>query len=485
MEARTLRRPGYALIPGLLIALQTVAVNADGYRLTRDGVATPNFLVTADDRDVARQVGEAAEEYRRQLAIFWLGEPLPNWSRPCRLRVRAGALGASGQTTFQFVRGEVINWNMYVQGSLERILDSVLPHEVNHTIFACHFRRPLPRWADEGAATLFEHHSEQAKQLALLKQVVPRDGEAFSLRQLLTMKEYPSGMRRMLILYSQGYALADFLVQQKGRHTYLQFLEDGERMGWERAIRKHFDHDGIEALEQNWKGWVLAGMPKLTVPKDQMLAATESGQSTARPDLQVAGSDIRPIVRSQSPDSDRDHGPRYFGKAAPQPEAADAGRDLADSRWMQAPREPDRRPGAGRHAGLRSSEQRSPQQTSQRTRTSGGASTEAARTPRRQTIEAPLPRVRSGAARSSSAEASRSRPDNSGDNRSLDAGFFRSSDRTVREGLEPTASSSPGTGRSAAVSDPFSAERPEPRKRIVESGTVPQWAGFPGRSKSF
>ncbi|MCA9047774.1 MAG: hypothetical protein KDA89_03550, partial [Planctomycetaceae bacterium] len=113
-----------------------------------------NFVVTAPTEDVARRVGEAAENYRRDLATFWRGEPLPAWSKPCRINVRPGALGAGGQTTFQFVGGEVLNWNMYVQGTVERILDSVLPHEVNHTIFACHFRRPLPRWADEGAATL-------------------------------------------------------------------------------------------------------------------------------------------------------------------------------------------------------------------------------------------------------------------------------------------------------------------------------------------
>ena len=34
-----------------------------------------------------------------------------------------------------------------------RILDSVLPHEITHTIFATHFGQPLPRWADEGACT--------------------------------------------------------------------------------------------------------------------------------------------------------------------------------------------------------------------------------------------------------------------------------------------------------------------------------------------
>jgi hypothetical protein len=282
---------------------------------------TVNFAVTADNPEVAEKVGKAAEVYRQQLAIFWLGKALPNWSRPCKISVREGALGAGGQTTFQFTRGEVLNWRMSVQGSLERILDSVLPHEVNHTVFACHFRRPLPRWADEGAATLFEHRSEQVKQLSLLNEVIRNKHELISLRDLLAMKEYPRGQRPMLTLYAQGYALADFLVQQKGRHAYLKFISDGERGNWEDAIRANFDHDGIESLEKNWRGWVLAGMPKLTLPRDQMLAANEEtpeaiSQAAARPEI-VADQSARSAlskprrsltgatVRLQSPDPQR------------------------------------------------------------------------------------------------------------------------------------------------------------------------------------
>ncbi|MBL8808856.1 MAG: hypothetical protein JNM43_01655, partial [Planctomycetaceae bacterium] len=36
---------------------------------------TVNFTVTAESPAVAQEIGEAAEMYRRQLAIFWLGKP--------------------------------------------------------------------------------------------------------------------------------------------------------------------------------------------------------------------------------------------------------------------------------------------------------------------------------------------------------------------------------------------------------------------------
>ncbi|MEP3482615.1 MAG: hypothetical protein ABJZ55_25455 [Fuerstiella sp.] len=266
---------------------------------------TRNFTVTAPTSDEAKRVGEAAEEYRRDLAQFWLGSPLPPWGKPCTIRVKTGSLGAGGETRFQFVGKEVLNWNMYVQGSLERILDSVLPHEVNHTIFACHYRRPLPRWADEGAATLFEHRSEQLKQLGLLNQVIRGDREFIPMDQLLRMKEYPKGMRAMLIMYAEGYALADFLVQQGGRDTYLKFLNDGDKMGWSEAIRTNYHHGGVESLEKNWKGWILAGMPRLYVPEGQNVASitrvVSSVQGAARPTI-LDLYKITPTVRLQSPD---------------------------------------------------------------------------------------------------------------------------------------------------------------------------------------
>lgn len=314
MDALRLRYYALAMVTATAVCFSVAACDAATFQ-------TRNFSITADRPEFAEEVGQRAEHLRRQLAIFWLGQPLPNWSKPCKLRVREGALGAGGQTTFQFTRGEVLNWDMFVQGSRERILDSVLPHEINHTIFACHFRRPLPRWADEGAATLFEHRSEQLKQLALLNDVIDSTRERFSLEKLMSMKEYPEGMRPMLILYAQGYALADFLVQQKGRRAYLQFLSDGEKIGWEEAIRKNFDHEGVQSLERNWRGWVLAGMPKLTAPREQMLTAMVEDNSAAgdtaalaSPGRKIPGFRGRRIprnavLRSQSPETGRSDSP--------------------------------------------------------------------------------------------------------------------------------------------------------------------------------
>ncbi len=97
---------------------------------------------------------------------------------------------------------------MSVQGSHERVLDSVLPHEVTHTIFATHFGRPLPRWADEGACTTVEHPSERNKQTRLLYEFLTT-GRGIAFNRMFAMTEYPADI---LPLYSQGFSLAKFLI---------------------------------------------------------------------------------------------------------------------------------------------------------------------------------------------------------------------------------------------------------------------------------
>ncbi|MFM8580737.1 MAG: hypothetical protein ACKOFW_04450, partial [Planctomycetaceae bacterium] len=228
---------------------------------------TPNFTVQASTPEIARQVGDAAEYFRREIARQWLGTELPKWSARCPIRVKVGQIGAGGQTTFNFhpvANGpsEVCDWNMEVQGSLERILDSVIPHEVSHTIFACYFRRPLPRWADEGAATLVECESERRRQVLTVEQVM-QTRNRIPLNQLLAIKEYPRDHTAVMTLYAEGYSLAEWLVQQGGRPRFLEFLELAHQQGWPTAINRCYQLESIDALEKRWQEWVIAGSPEL------------------------------------------------------------------------------------------------------------------------------------------------------------------------------------------------------------------------------
>ncbi len=275
-----------ALVIRLSLILTVMTTAGATYR-------TPNFVVTAPTAEIAQQCGEAAEHFREELAIKWLGKKMPRWYKPCTLSVKVGQIGAGGATTFAFDRGEVFGWRMNVQGTLERILDSVIPHEVSHTVLACHFRRPLPRWADEGAATLVEHESEQRRQRLLLEQVWD-SSRRIPLRNLLAIKEYPKDMQDVLTLYAEGYSLADFLVQAGGRTRFLEFLEAAHQIGWDRAIKQFYNLDDVNSLETRWNGWIMAGSPRLNLPPDTKLASNETPASNRG---------NQPIIRGQSPDN--------------------------------------------------------------------------------------------------------------------------------------------------------------------------------------
>ena len=187
----------------------------------------------------------------------WLGKQLPRWSSPCPISAQvAPHLGAGGATSFIFQDGRVGGWRMNIQGSEIRILDSVLPHEVTHTIFATHFRQPLPRWADEGACTTVEHTSEKARHEKMLVTFLQtRRGISFS--HMFAMKEYPSDV---LPLYAQGYSLARYLIEEKGRRKFVAFIGDGlSDENWLRALDAAYGVDNLALLQDSWLNWVKQG----------------------------------------------------------------------------------------------------------------------------------------------------------------------------------------------------------------------------------
>lgn len=245
--------------------------------------ATPNFIVETADPNACEQLAQTAERCRQELAVSWLGAKMPDWSTPCTIVVQVGPhLGAGGATTFVFDRGEVFGWRMNIQGSLERLLDSVLPHEVTHMVFASHFRRPLPRWADEGGATSVEAPSEKAKHRKMLVQFLQTNrGIAFN--TMFAMTEYPHDV---MPLYAQGFSLAEYLIEQGGRREYVAFLDEGLQSGrWGDAAAHHYRAQDLGVLQNTWLGWVAQGSPRLTPPAGTLAAAAPAPAHRPEPNL--------------------------------------------------------------------------------------------------------------------------------------------------------------------------------------------------------
>jgi hypothetical protein len=212
---------------------------------------TTNFIVEAPTQGVARRIAEQAETCRIEIARAWLGKELPSWSTPCPIRVKLTSGEAGGLTSFGFNHGRVTDQSMMVEGRLDRILASALPHEITHTIFAAFFGVPMPRWADEGASLLSEDERERRRHDQIAIGLLARRGEV-TLARLFQIEEYP---KDLMSFYGQGYSISRFLIEIGGRPRFLRFVRDGLKSGWDSATLDHYGLADVRELDRAWRAW--------------------------------------------------------------------------------------------------------------------------------------------------------------------------------------------------------------------------------------
>jgi hypothetical protein len=283
---------------------------------------TTNFVVHAPTPEIAQQFGQWAEHYRRQKAIEWLGHEMPPWSEPCPLQITIDMSGPSGATSFNFGqdqqgRGVVMGQYMQIRGSLERLRESVLPHEITHTVFAYYFRCPVPRWADEGGSVLSEDDIERIRHDKLVRQIL-NSGQEIRLRTLLPLKEYPRG--KVMHLYAEGYSLTDYLVNRSDKRTFLNFIAYGMRYGWDQAAWAYYKHRTVDELEEAWlkhlrdtKGQNHIEVARQRQTQGQMVAQNKqpANQNTVvrlTVPPETPAYQPSPVVRAQNPENDERRG---------------------------------------------------------------------------------------------------------------------------------------------------------------------------------
>jgi hypothetical protein len=279
---------------------------------------TTNFQVEAPTPQIAQQVGQAAEVYRRQKAIDWLGHEMPPWAERCPIHVRVTLNGPSGATSFAFDRGQIRGQHMHIEGPLDRLLASVLPHEVTHTVFAHYFRCPVPRWADEGGAVLSEDEVEKERHDKLVRQILNTPGRMIPLRRLFALREYPGDV---MVLYAEGFSVANFLVTTGGRQTFLGFIAHGmSAYGWDSAVRTFYRYNRVEELEEAWLAYL-----RSTKRPPVILAQNGGTRTPAEPTNRVIVRQTvpptlggpAPIVRGQSPSEQDEEFARTQGGVRP------------------------------------------------------------------------------------------------------------------------------------------------------------------------
>ena len=247
---------------------------------------TQNFIIRdAPNLELARQFGQTAEKCRKELAVLWLGEELQPWASPCPISVRVGNFGAGGETSMRFDKAHLMDfeWDMKIQGPADSIITAVLPHEITHIVLATHFKQPIPRWIDEGAATFVENEKERQNYRNLLYQYL-RTGRGIPFNQMFRMAKYPDDQ---MPLYSQSFSLAEFLILQQGYRHYVEFAAMGmETNDWPQAIYEFYGYENLGELQIKWNRWVDAGCPNWTqLPIDQPILVRNTTQYVASKDF--------------------------------------------------------------------------------------------------------------------------------------------------------------------------------------------------------
>jgi len=177
--------------------------------------------------DVPAIIIKSLEASRVRCAKYWFGQALPNWSKPCQVTWKKRDGGAGGKTRFKFSRGEVYDFRCDLQGELSRVVEDAIPHEADHMVRASVIRKPMPRWLDEGAATLFESEQGQAE----YRERYQEHGQL--LWSELTSKDYRPDAKE----YEFGHVMVLRLIGKHGKHKVLDLMRsDDIKADWPKII---------------------------------------------------------------------------------------------------------------------------------------------------------------------------------------------------------------------------------------------------------
>lgn len=234
-----------------------------------DVFETRNFRLhhRGSDQQVLGSLGHwahVAESTRAAVRRDWLGlEAGHDWSPKCDVylypdpdeyeSLTGYAAESMGYANLEIGSGTVWKRRLDLRADEPDFHETSLPHEVTHVVLADRFHhRQIPRWSDEGIAVLVEPARRKWELDALLV-ASEAAGTLFPLGDLLGMRHYPPG--RTLLFYAQSASLVEMLLERSSGPALVAFLLTAQSSGYELALERHFQIDGVAHLEDQWRGW--------------------------------------------------------------------------------------------------------------------------------------------------------------------------------------------------------------------------------------
>ncbi len=240
-------------------------VSPASYKRFRSGqwnvIQTPNSKIFYGTRGakVAEEISARVENDRKK-CLQNINCSIANWSIPLEVyvhdsaeqyaRVTKQGPGSPGHSQVGVDRGRITSRRIDLRYDGSDAGNAIFPHENVHVCIADRFNdKPLPRWADEGCAVLYEPSQKAAAHIENL-----RDKKLFPLKTLMTMPDYPPGPQ-WPIFYGESVAISSFLIQKKDFNHLLSFIEEAQNSGYDSALKKYYGLTFMD-LEKQFKQWL-------------------------------------------------------------------------------------------------------------------------------------------------------------------------------------------------------------------------------------
>ncbi|MBW3600125.1 MAG: hypothetical protein KY475_22985 [Planctomycetes bacterium] len=238
------RAPRVAALAAFLGLFSALDVFAAG--LVRD----ENAVVLADDEALAQAVLAKATEFRRLAAIEWLGAELPPSVGPMMIYPRISDVQEDGKT-WRIDSPDRRFHTIWVAGSQDVVLGSLLHHEVTHAVLAAQMPEGVPAFIDEGIAS----RVDDEERIAIRRRILDWFVQSGNWPNLAGVLEAPSISAHDQQTYAVAASVTEFLLTQGDKETLLKFARSGKANGWSQALQMHYGIDGVSSLEKAWRAW--------------------------------------------------------------------------------------------------------------------------------------------------------------------------------------------------------------------------------------
>ena len=215
--------------------------------------------------ELVARLAVLCEESRTAIRQRWLSTQNPVlWSIKCDVFLYPTPTEFQQKTRYPadswgFADLEIGNGQVYMRrldlrSDNEARVFNVAIHELTHVILADRFaHKQIPRWADEGIALNSEPLARQQDMRRWLAGEV-KQGRGFTLRQLLSLQQYPQNKHMGDLFYAQSGSLVEFLLLQNSdsEEGVLRFVE-----GSQQGLDKPLSGVSLAKLETEWKAWLV------------------------------------------------------------------------------------------------------------------------------------------------------------------------------------------------------------------------------------